>query len=147
LNKLKLFLKKFDEDNDGFTLMEMLASITIITFIIAIASPNIFGLIEKSKDKSDLATAKIIAKSAELYISENENNLNSNPNKIKDKGYCENIEILIKNNYLLEVLKPQDKKFDYFSLEVDEDKIEVLKTNDEKEESLFKIEKESKDDE
>ncbi|WXR61588.1 prepilin-type N-terminal cleavage/methylation domain-containing protein [Peptostreptococcaceae bacterium AGR-M142] len=145
MKKLRLFLKEFNEDDEGFTLMEMLASITIITFIIAIASPNIFGLIEKSKDKSDLATAKIIAKSAELYISENENDLRSNPNKIKDHGYCENIEVLIKKNYLLEVVKPQDKKFNYFSLQVDEDKIEVLKSNDEKEESLFKIEKESND--
>lgn len=141
MDKLKIFLKEFDEDNNGFTLMEMLASITIITFIIAIASPNIFGLIEKSKDKSDIATAKIIAKSAELYISENENDLNSNSSKVKDQGYCENIEILIKNNYLLEVSKPQDKKFEYFSLQVDEQKIEVLKISDKKEQSLFKIQK------
>ena len=82
----------------GFTLVELLAVIVILSVILVIAVPQIMNVIENTKIGSMESTAKLIAKSAERVYTEKEilgeslDNLNcSDVAKINDEDYdtCE----------------------------------------------------------
>lgn len=60
-------------NNKGFTLVELLAVIVILLAISVIAIPNITASLERNKNKMSESQKKLIASSAELYISENKN--------------------------------------------------------------------------
>ncbi|WNS42693.1 type II secretion system protein [Paenibacillus sp. MMS20-IR301] len=57
-----------EENQKGFTLIELLAVIVILGIIAVIAIPLIGGIINNSKDDSDLATARQIYEAARLYV-------------------------------------------------------------------------------
>lgn len=62
-------------NNKGFTLVELLAVIVILLAISVIAIPNITASLERNKNKMSESQKKLIASSAELYISENKNTI------------------------------------------------------------------------
>ena len=62
-------------NNKGFTLVELLAVIVILLAISVIAIPNITASLERNKNKMSESQKKMIASSAELYISENKNTI------------------------------------------------------------------------
>lgn len=114
----------------GFSILEIIAAITIISIIMAIAAPNFFGLVERSKDKSDNATANTIGKAMELYISEGEfDSDKSSEGKIDNKGYDENIKNLIEEGFISNMDPPQNSKYDYWHVSFDkgERKVEVFR--------------------
>ena len=55
----------------GFTLVELLVVIAILGIILMIAIPKISNVIEISKKNSFLATAKLVAKAGENYLTDN----------------------------------------------------------------------------
>lgn len=61
-------LGKAGKEEKGFTLIELLAVIVILGVIAVIAIPLIGNVIEKSKNNSDVATARQVYDAARLYI-------------------------------------------------------------------------------
>lgn len=59
---------KMGKEEKGFTLIELLAVLVIIAIIAVIAIPLIGGIINNSKDDSDLATARQVYDASRLYI-------------------------------------------------------------------------------
>lgn len=53
----------------GFTLVELLAVIVILAIILAIAVPNVVGIINKSRDDSFISTARMMVSAARLKSS------------------------------------------------------------------------------
>ncbi len=76
----------------GFTLMEVLSVILIISFISIIVLPPIINQFTESENKIDEVTETLIIEAANLYISDN--------NIEKDSSYCIKIDELVYNNYL-----------------------------------------------
>ncbi|WP_308637906.1 type II secretion system protein [Paenibacillus silvisoli] len=66
-------LKRVKKEEKGFTLIELLAVIVILGVIAAIAVPLIGSIISKSKDDSDVATARQIYDAARIYVTAEEN--------------------------------------------------------------------------
>lgn len=77
--------------NKGFTLMELLATIIIISLITALAVPAVINQIANNKSKIDDATKKIIYNAAELYMT---NNISEYP-KLSGNKYCISLDRLV----------------------------------------------------
>lgn len=69
-------------DNKGFTLVELLAVIVILSAIMGIALPSITSSLERSKNKQNQAKYESLESFAELYVTDYKmkvyNNLNAN---------------------------------------------------------------------
>lgn len=57
-----------EENQKGFTLIELLAVIIILGIIAVIAIPMISGIINNTKEDSDLATARQVYEAARMYV-------------------------------------------------------------------------------
>ena len=90
---------------NGFTLVELLAVIIIISLLVLIVLPNIFNSIENSNDNVDKLTKEMIYKAASLYVSNNEKEYPQNTGYT----YCLPLSILIDEEYLSEDLKLSNK--------------------------------------
>jgi len=53
--------KRFNKDEKGFTLIELIIVIAILAVIVAIAVPNIMGAVNNSRKTADVSNAKILA--------------------------------------------------------------------------------------
>ena len=62
-NKIKQLLKK----EGGFTLVELLAVIAILGFIVAISVPLVGNVVSKSKTETDKANIELVIDAAKLY--------------------------------------------------------------------------------
>ncbi|MEK3900568.1 type II secretion system protein [Paenibacillus sp. FSL R7-0179] len=97
-NAIKKRLSK-EEGQKGFTLIELLAVIVILGIIAVIAIPLIGNIINKSKEDSDLATARQVYDAARLYVTAEKNGAfksqvvnvkdSSATDDLTDKGYIE----------------------------------------------------------
>ncbi|OAB42963.1 type II secretion system protein [Paenibacillus glacialis] len=76
---LAKLLKRVKKEEKGFTLIELLAVIVILGIIAVIAIPMIGGIINNSKNDSDLATARQIYDASRMYIIGEENGQFGNP--------------------------------------------------------------------
>lgn len=81
---------------NGFTLVEILGVVLILSLIVILAFPTIIENIRKSEDKIDTASKNLIQNAVELYIDDNKVNFS------EKKEYCINLGELFKAGYLKE---------------------------------------------
>lgn len=81
----------------GFTLIELMAVIIILSLVVLIAFPNIVNVVKNSNNSIDSATSSLIINGAKNYVDEHKN---SYPLK-NGKVYCLQIESLIMNDYVI----------------------------------------------
>ena len=93
------------ENNKGFTLVELLATIVIITLIMGIGIPYLINTINESKSKSNELAINNAMNSAAYYVKENDYNIIWTP--VKDNnGYtgdyftCVELNDLVNKGYI-----------------------------------------------
>jgi prepilin-type N-terminal cleavage/methylation domain-containing protein len=59
---------RFTKNQKGLTLIELLAVIVVLGIVSAIAVPAVAGVIDKSKDRADVATDLVVKQAALSYI-------------------------------------------------------------------------------
>jgi len=94
-------MKKNYNNQNGFTLIELIIVLAIITILGAIAAPNFLKTSAKARLKTDVQSARIIQNSKELYETETGEDLNNNSASI--------INILVEKNYLKKNYAPQTR--------------------------------------
>ena len=62
-------------NNKGFTLVEVLAVLVILSAIMAIALPSITSSMERNKSKQDDSKKQMLASFAEIYVADHRNSL------------------------------------------------------------------------
>ena len=62
-------------NNKGFTLVEVLAVLVILSAIMTIALPSITSSLERNKDKQDESKKEMLASFAEIYVADHRNSL------------------------------------------------------------------------
>jgi len=65
-------------NNKGFTLVEVLAVLVILSIIMAIAIPSITSSLERSKEKQDESKYKMLESFAEIYVADHKNAIYKN---------------------------------------------------------------------
>lgn len=70
---MKNVLTGFKRSEKGFTLIELLAVIVILAVIAAIAIPLINGVIDRSRNSANIATARQAYDAARLFLSQENN--------------------------------------------------------------------------
>ena len=91
-----MLMQKQDNKKHGFTLIELMVVITVMGIISAVAVPNIFGMVEKSREKVDLLKLYYLREALNRALIEDESALfNSAFVKTGDKAQ-ENLEKLKK---------------------------------------------------
>lgn len=63
-------LKKTGDSGDGFTLVELITVLVIVTVLAAVAVPSLAGFIEKAKQEKYIMEAQGVRQSIELYLME-----------------------------------------------------------------------------
>lgn len=76
----------------GFTLVEMLGAIIILSLIVLVAYPSIISVVKRSDEEIDSATKALIVSAAKNYYDDNEDT-------------CPTIQELISKGYLISSLK------------------------------------------
>ncbi|MCA0969927.1 prepilin-type N-terminal cleavage/methylation domain-containing protein [Halobacillus litoralis] len=91
---MRALLKKRFKNEDGFTLVELLAVIVILGIIAAIAVPSIGNVIENSRADAHISNAQSIAEAARLYDVSDVNSQNTDAVTLKtliDEGFIDSI--------------------------------------------------------
>lgn len=91
---------KVDFGNKGFTLIEVLAVLVIISAIIGIAIPSITSSMERTKEKQNNTKKEMLVSYAEEYVSDNKNVIYSNLELENNTSCCIKIETLKNGGYL-----------------------------------------------
>mgnify|MGYP002848659604 CR=1 FL=1 len=68
--KLRLFIKNFSNNNDGFTLVELIVVVVIIGILSAIAIPSFQNASDKAKQKEPTILISSYLKAAQAYYTE-----------------------------------------------------------------------------
>ncbi|WP_321434363.1 competence type IV pilus major pilin ComGC [Trichococcus flocculiformis] len=85
-NKIKQLLKK----EGGFTLVELLAVIAILGFIVAISIPLVGNVVSKAKTDTAAQQQELVIDAAQMYFLQEENPGESvDLATLKSKGYLE----------------------------------------------------------
>lgn len=79
----------------GFTLIEVMAVVVIISLVCLLTFPNIVNQIKKSKDANKDNVEKVVISAAKRYV-------NDNIDKYSEGDYCIAVQTLIDNDYLKE---------------------------------------------
>ena len=90
------------DNNKGFTLMEMIAVIGIVSLMALMVLPAIINQLAQKKTELGDSTKKIIYTAADLYFS---NKSSIYPKDIGRKNYCVTLETLVNEGYLKKPLK------------------------------------------
>ncbi len=88
----------------GFTLVELLSVVIILSLLIAFVLPQITNSVRNYQVKTDEVTTKLIIDAAKLYVGDNSNKY---PKKM-DNSYCITMNELIENDYLKNKIKLND---------------------------------------
>ena len=112
-------MRKLTEKNKGFSLLELLATIVIISVVGGISTAFYLNTIKTSKEKATILAINTLKQSAELYSKENDDDLkwnyitDMNGNK---KGFymCVSVQQLINKGFF---------KDNFFKKDIYEDKI------------------------
>lgn len=78
---------------NGFTLVELMAVIIIISLIALLTFPNIINQIKKTKKSNNKMIEDIVLTQAKKYVSDNKDEFN-------DNEYCIGIDTLLDNDYI-----------------------------------------------
>lgn len=65
-------IKRVGRYKRGFTLVELMAVLAVLAIIVAIAVPRFTATIKVAKEKADKVTAQMIARAAEQYCMDND---------------------------------------------------------------------------
>ena len=85
----------------GFTLMELLGVIIVLTIITLLILPNIINSLKNSDKTSEELMDNFIVSAAKLYLSDNFSNFSKNSSYI----YCLPVSKLVEDNYLSSPVK------------------------------------------
>ena len=85
-------------NNKGFTLVELLAVLIILTVIMGVAIPSISSSLERTKDKQNKAKEEMLLSYAEEYVTDHKNAVYDT---LKNKNSCK-ISIKKLDDYLPE---------------------------------------------
>ena len=88
-------------NNKGFTLVELLSVIIILTLIMFLVLPNITNMVKNKETEIDELTFNIIKDATKLYIEDN----NKLYKKINGNKYCISLIELVESGYLKENIK------------------------------------------
>lgn len=80
---------------NGFTLVELMAVIIIISLIALLTFPNIINQIKKTKKSNNKMVEDIVLAQAKKYVSDNKD-------EFEEDRYCLSIDTLIDNDYIKE---------------------------------------------
>ena len=95
----------------GFTLIELMAVVVIISLVCLLTFPNIVNQIKKSKDANKDNVEKVVISAAKRYV-------NDNIDKYNEEGdYCISVQALIDNDYLKEdIVNTEDNDITDYSV-------------------------------
>ena len=97
--------EKFYLDNKGFTLIELIIVLAIMTILGAIAVPNFSNTSAKARLKADIQSARVIDNAKDLYENETGIVLNDTPVNVVKK--------LVSEGYLKREYLPQTDKAEW----------------------------------
>ncbi len=83
---------------NGFTLVELMAVIIIISLIALLTFPNIINQIKKTKKSNNKMIEDVVIEQAKKYVSDNKEEFQD------DDGYCLSIDTLVDKGYVNEQL-------------------------------------------
>lgn len=84
------------KDNKGFTLVEILATITLLLLIATIAIPSFISINKKNSERNASKNAKLIENSAEVYYQMNKNKISNDV----ASGICLPVQYLLEARLL-----------------------------------------------
>lgn len=109
----------------GFTLIELMAAVIIISLVTLLTFPNIVSRIKEAKDENKENIEKVVISSAKKYVNDNIDKFNDT------KTYCLKIETLIDNDYLKDdIVNDEDNNIQSYFVKVkyeDDFKYKILK--------------------
>ena len=82
---------------NGFTLVELMAVIIIISLIALLTFPNIINQIKKTKKSNNKMIEDVVIEQAKKYVSDNKD-------EFQDKKYCISIDTLVDKDYIKDSL-------------------------------------------
>lgn len=111
MNKIKMYLQKvfkINKKKEGFTLVEVMVTVTIIGILSSIAMMSYSDVQKKAKENIDYATAANIATAAQMAITQG------------TEASLINLDLLTSKGYLQTEPKPQQSGKTSFSVSVNE---------------------------
>jgi prepilin-type N-terminal cleavage/methylation domain-containing protein len=96
--------KCFEENQKGFTLVELIISLAILAVLAGVAIPKFTGILAKSKQDANDTNVKMIAHAAELYYESN------------NQVFPADIDVLVSAGYLKENPTQPVKGTDEYSI-------------------------------
>lgn len=85
----------------GFTILEMLGVIILISLMVILVFPNMINTIKNKQSEIDSVSMEILKQASNLYIQNNQKNYA----KIDDNKYCITVDELINSGYLKDSFK------------------------------------------
>ncbi len=79
----------------GFTLVELLGVLVLLTVVVLVAFPNILGVVKSTSDQVSDATKSLLESNARSYVNDNLSNYSDSTKK----NYCVSVEDLIEEGY------------------------------------------------
>ena len=89
----------------GFTLVEVIGVLTLLTIIILVAFPSILGAMQKADKELDEATREMLIANAKSYWDDTTIRIEE-----ENKTYCVTVKKLIKQNYTKTPISTVDSK-------------------------------------
>lgn len=89
----------------GFTLVELIAVLVVLSIILLVAIPAILNVMKKTESTMDNATKELLFANAQSYITDTK----EYGGKVENSVYCVNIKTLVNENYTKEPIATMNK--------------------------------------